>query len=149
MTSAAEQVWENEGGCPRREPDAPAPTPHTPTVRLGRIYDPATGQDGRRVLVDRLWPRGMTRARAEIDEWCKQAAPSTALRKWYRHDPRRFAEFRRRYRLELETGEQASALRHLQMLATERVLTLLTANKDPATSEAVVLAERLGRAKTS
>lgn len=149
MASTAEQTWENEGGRPHREVTRPRPTPGTPTVRLGRIYDTATEQDGHRVLVDRLWPRGMTKARAEIDEWCKQVAPSTALRKWYHHDPGRFGEFRRRYRLELETGEQASALRHLQTLTTDRVVTLLTASTNPSTSEAEVLAELLGRAKAS
>ena len=66
-------------------------------MKVGRIYDQATDQDGNRVLVDRLWPRGMTKSRVGIDEWCKQVAPSTGLRKWYSHDPQRFAEFRRRY----------------------------------------------------
>jgi uncharacterized protein YeaO (DUF488 family) len=113
------------------------------TVRVGRIYDPAAEHDGHRVLVDRLWPRGMSRSRAGIDEWCKQVAPSTTLRKWYNHDPQRFAEFRRRYRAELGSGEQAEALAHLRELAKDRTLTLLTASKDPALSEAVVLAELL------
>ncbi len=115
----------------------------TVTVNVARIYDPATEHDGHRVLVDRVWPRGLTRCRAEIDEWCKQVAPTTALRKWYSHDPQRFAEFRRRYRLELETGEQPPALGHLRELAKDRTVTLLTASKDPAISEAAVLAELL------
>jgi uncharacterized protein YeaO (DUF488 family) len=95
------------------------------------------------VLVDRLWPRGMSKSRADIGEWCKQVAPSTALRKWYSHDPQRFAEFRRRYRVELAVGEQATALAHLRELATDGALTLLTASKDPLISEAAVLAELL------
>ncbi|MGA9309748.1 MAG: DUF488 family protein [Pseudonocardiaceae bacterium] len=115
----------------------------TVTVKVGRIYDQATDQDGNRVLVDRLWPRGMSKSRADIAEWCKQVAPSTALRKWYSHDPQRFAEFRRRYRVELGTGEHATALAHLRELATDRALTLLTASKDPFISEAAVLAELL------
>ncbi len=112
-------------------------------MKVGRIYDQATDQDGNRVLVDRLWPRGMTKSRADIDAWCKQVAPSTGLRKWYGHDPQRFAEFRRRYRIELASGEQATALAHLRELAKGTGLTLLTASKDPLLSEAAVLAELL------
>jgi uncharacterized protein YeaO (DUF488 family) len=119
--------------------DAPRPS----TVRVRRIYDPATEQDGVRVLVDRLWPRGMSKARARIDEWCKHVAPSTELRRWYGHDPERFTEFGRRYRQELGSGEQGTALVHLAELAQDRTLTLLTASKDPAISEAAVLAELL------
>lgn len=115
----------------------------TGRVQVRRIYDPATGHDGHRVLVDRLWPRGTTKAEAAFDEWCKDVAPSTALRRWYRHDPQRFPEFRRRYRLELETGAQAEALRHLGELARHRGLTLLTATTDPGTSAAAVVAELL------
>jgi uncharacterized protein YeaO (DUF488 family) len=113
------------------------------TVRVGRIYDQATEHDGNRVLVDRLWPRGMSKARVDIVEWCKRIAPSTELRKWYSHDPQRFAEFRRRYRAELATGEPAAALAHLRELASDRALTLLTASTDPVISEAAVLAELL------
>jgi len=112
-------------------------------VRVRRIYDPATQEDGIRVLVDRLWPRGMSKSRAEIDAWCRDISPSPALRRWYAHDPQRFTEFRRRYRHELTTGEQADALHHLAELAQGRTLTLLTATKDPATSGAAVLAELL------
>jgi uncharacterized protein YeaO (DUF488 family) len=112
-------------------------------VRVRRIYEPVTEQDGIRVLVDRLWPRGMSKPRAEIDEWCRAIAPSTALRRWYAHDPQRFTEFRRRYRVELAAGEQAAALLHLAKLAEGRTVTLLTASRDPLISEAVVLAELL------
>ncbi len=115
----------------------------TVTVKVARIYDPATEHDGHRVLVDRVWPRGLTKSRAEIDEWCKQVAPTTALRKWYSHDPQRFAEFRRRYRAELTAGEHTTDLAHLRELATDPALTLLTASKDPAISQAAVLAELL------
>jgi uncharacterized protein YeaO (DUF488 family) len=113
------------------------------TVRVARVYDQATERDGNRVLVDRLWPRGMSKSRAEIGEWCKQVAPSTALRKWYSHDPQRFAEFRRRYRAELASGQRATALAHLRELARDRTLTLLTASKDPVISHAAVLVELL------
>jgi uncharacterized protein YeaO (DUF488 family) len=112
-------------------------------VRVRRIYEPATEQDGRRVLVDRLWPRGMSKSRAELDEWCKEVAPSPQLRRWYGHDPQRFPEFSRRYRSELDGGAQASALRHLRELARDRTLTLLTATSDPAISAAAVVAELL------
>jgi uncharacterized protein YeaO (DUF488 family) len=110
-------------------------------VQVGRIYDPASTTDGVRVLVDRLWPRGLTHATAALDDWCKQIAPSTELRRWYSHDPRRFVEFRHRYRAELEGPEQAAALAHLRELASGGTLTLLTASKDIAISKVTVLAE--------
>ena len=113
-------------------------------VQVRRVYDPPEAGDGRRVLVDRLWPRGMSKERARLDEWCKDAAPSTELRKWYAHDPQRFAEFRRRYVCELDGDtEQARALEHLRQLAAQGPLTLLTATRDPDTSEAAVLADLL------
>jgi uncharacterized protein YeaO (DUF488 family) len=142
-TFAAELVWENEGGRLRRLERGAPESPDPARVRVRRIYEPVTEQDGIRVLVDRLWPRGMSKNRAEIDEWYRDIAPSTALRRWYAHDPQRFTEFRRRYRLELATGEQAAALLHLATLAQGRTVTLLTASRDPAISEAVVLAELL------
>ena len=139
----AERVWENEGGRLRRPESTATPSPGPTSVRVRRIYEPVTEQDGIRVLVDRLWPRGMSKNRAEIDEWCRDIAPSTALRRWYAHDPQRFTEFRRRYRRELTAGEQATALLHLTELANGRTLTLLTASRDPAISEAMVLAKLL------
>ncbi|MGH4000152.1 MAG: DUF488 domain-containing protein [Pseudonocardiaceae bacterium] len=113
-------------------------------VQVGRVYDERTPQDGARVLVDRLWPRGLTRKQADLDEWCKQVAPSAALRRWYGHDPDRFEEFGRRYRTELDDPGRADALQHLRELAHHRTLTLLTAARHAAISEAVVLAELLG-----
>jgi uncharacterized protein YeaO (DUF488 family) len=113
-------------------------------MRVGRVYDARTDQDGVRVLVDRLWPRGLTKAHADLDEWCKDSAPTPALRKWYAHDPERFAEFRRRYRAELATGSQAEALARLRaLIGNGHNVTLLTAAKDPAFSEAAVLADLL------
>jgi uncharacterized protein YeaO (DUF488 family) len=83
-------------------------------VQVRRAYeDPAQG-DGTRVLVDRIWPRGLTRAGAALDEWCTEIAPSTELRKWYGHDPERFEEFGRRYQVELNEPERAGALVHLR-----------------------------------
>ncbi|MHA6797680.1 DUF488 domain-containing protein (plasmid) [Pseudonocardia bannensis] len=117
--------------------------PGPPRVRVGRVYDARTAEDGTRVLVDRLWPRGLTKSRADLDEWCKQIAPSAALRTWYGHDPDRFAEFRRRYRAELDDPGRAEALQHLRELAQQRTLTLLTAARNPEASEAAVLADLL------
>lgn len=116
-------------------------------VRVRRIYDEPAAADGARVLVDRIWPRGMSKARAHLDDWCKQVAPSTELRKWYQHDPGRFAEFGRRYRDELGSGERAAALDGLRRLAESRTLTLLTATRDADLSEAAVLAEVLNTEK--
>ena len=108
-----------------------------------RVYEKPSRTDGTRVLVDRIWPRGMTQDRARLDEWCKQVAPSPELRTWYAHDPRRFAEFSRRYRAELAEPERATALDHLRTLASTGALTLLTATKQADISEAAVLADLL------
>ena len=108
-------------------------------VKVRRIYEEPLESDGTRILVDRLWPRGLTKEKAHIDEWCKALAPSSALRKWYAHDPGRFQEFGRRYRIELEAPEAAAALDRLRDLARHGPLTLLTATRDAAISEAAVL----------
>lgn len=112
-------------------------------VRVGRVYDKRTPDDGARVLVDRVWPRGLTKDQADLDEWCKQIAPSVELRKWYGHDPDRFAEFGRRYRTELDDPGLAEALQHLRELAHQRTLTLLTATRQAEISAATVLADLL------
>ncbi len=115
-----------------------------PRVRIGRVYEEPGSDDGARVLVDRLWPRGLSKARAALDEWCKELAPSTELRTWYGHVPERFEEFARRYRVELKEPERAAILDHLYLLARKRTVTLLTATKQAEISEAAVLAEVLG-----
>ncbi len=112
-------------------------------VRARRVYDDPTPADGTRVLVDRIWPRGLARSAARIDEWARAVAPSTELRRWYGHDPSRFDEFRRRYRAELAEPERQEALRHLRELAREGPLTLLTATRDIEHSQAAALAESL------
>jgi uncharacterized protein YeaO (DUF488 family) len=112
-----------------------------PDVRVRRAYEEAEPDDGTRVLVDRIWPRGLTKDRARLDLWLKQVAPSTELRRWYSHDPERFEEFGRRYREELEDAERAQALEHLRELARSGTLTLLTATKRAEISEAAVLAD--------
>lgn len=114
-------------------------------VRIRRVYDDPSPEDGRRVLVDRIWPRGLAKGRAGIDEWAKAVAPSTELRRWYGHEPGRFEEFRRRYQAELAEPEPQAALRHLRELARSGPLTLLTATKDIDHSQAAVLAEQLRR----
>lgn len=113
-------------------------------VNVRRIYDPVQPEDGTRVLVDRIWPRGVSKANAHLDEWCKDIAPSTELRKWYGHDPALFEEFARRYRDELGEPTRAAALAHLCDLAKRRTLTLLTATKRADLSEATVLAGIIG-----
>lgn len=112
-------------------------------VRVRRVYEAPVRGDGVRVLVDRIWPRGLSKERASLREWCKEVAPSTALRKWYDHDPERFEEFGQRYRAELESPERAEALGHLRDLAAHGTVTLLTATKRADISEATVLAELL------
>ncbi|MEV5651157.1 DUF488 family protein [Nocardia sp. NPDC052254] len=114
-----------------------------PQVRVRRIYDDPSPDDGTRVLVDRIWPRGVSKERAHLDEWCKRIAPSTELRKWYGHDPQRFDGFGRRYRDELRDPERAVELDHLRELVRRGTLTLLSATKRIDISEAAVLAELL------
>jgi uncharacterized protein YeaO (DUF488 family) len=113
-------------------------------VRVRRVYETPAPDDGVRVLVDRIWPRGLTKAKAKLDEWCKEVAPSTELRKWYGHDPARFEAFGRRYHVEMEQPERSEAIAHLRDLAKDRTLTLLTATKQPEISEAEVLSRVLG-----
>lgn len=112
-------------------------------VQVRRAYEAPATSDGARVLVDRLWPRGLSKDTASLDEWCKAIAPSNQLRIWYGHDPERFDEFSRRYHRELHDPERADALEHLSELARDGTLTLLTATTRPEISEAEVLAELL------
>jgi uncharacterized protein YeaO (DUF488 family) len=114
-----------------------------PDVQLRRIYDDPADDDGIRVLVDRRWPRGVSKARAELDEWCTAVAPSDELRKWYGHAPDKFTEFKSRYRKELEDPERAAALRHLRAMTSHDRLTVLTATKNVQISQAAVLVELL------
>ncbi|HEY7430600.1 MAG TPA: DUF488 family protein [Streptosporangiaceae bacterium] len=114
-----------------------------PTVRIRRVYDAAAPDDGPRVLVDRLWPRGLSKDAAALDEWIKAVAPSDELRRWYGHDPARFGEFSRRYARELAEPERSQALAHLRELAGAGPVTLLTATRDIEHSQAAVLAEHL------
>jgi len=117
---------------------SPIPESH---LLLKRAYEPAGSGDGARVLVDRLWPRGVRKADAALDEWMKEIAPSTELRKWFGHDPARWDEFQRRYRAEL--ARQPEALDRLRALAKAGVVTLVYSAHDEAHNDAVVLRQVL------
>ncbi|HEY1751741.1 MAG TPA: DUF488 family protein [Caulobacteraceae bacterium] len=109
-------------------------------VSIKRAYEAPAAGDGRRVLVDRLWPRGVGKAEAKLDDWLKDVAPSSDLRRWFGHDPERWPEFRRRYRAELQANPAAEALRRL---AAKGRLTLIYGARDTEHNDAVVLAEWL------
>jgi uncharacterized protein YeaO (DUF488 family) len=110
-------------------------------IRVRRVYEEPAAADGARVLVDRIWPRGLRKDAARLDEWAKDVAPSTELRTWYGHDPAKFDEFKRRYRAELGEPAAREGLDRLRALAVGgRPVTLLTATKDVDISQAAVLA---------
>jgi uncharacterized protein YeaO (DUF488 family) len=110
-------------------------------IQLKRVYEPAEPSDGYRVLVERLWPRGVAKEAAKLDHWAKEVAPSTALRTWFAHDPERFEEFRRRYIAELEDVEESVAA--LRKRARGRPVTLVFSSKEARFNNAVVLKELL------
>ena len=114
-------------------------------LKLKRAYDPADTRDGYRVLVERLWPRGLAKKRARLDEWLKELAPSDALRRWYGHDPARFTEFARRYRRELATAAAQSLLGALVVRAKRGPVTLVFSTHDVELSNARVLERVLTR----
>jgi uncharacterized protein YeaO (DUF488 family) len=115
----------------------------TGRVRIRRVYEPPAPDDGLRVLVDRLWPRGLGKEGARVDEWPKSVTPSTELRRWYHGAQGTFEEFGRRYEAELAEPEAADALERLRRLASRGPVTLLTASKDPEHSHASVLLRQL------
>jgi len=106
-------------------------------VKVKRVYEPAAAADGLRVLVDRLWPRGLAKASARVDRWARELSPSDALRKWYGHEPKKWPEFKRRYRAEL--AGQGEALRALAAQARGRRVTLLFGSKEPRLNNAYAL----------
>jgi uncharacterized protein YeaO (DUF488 family) len=114
-----------------------------PRIQVRRVYDQPEPADGARVLVDRIWPRGISKDAARLEEWAKDVAPSTELRRWYGHDPDRFEEFRRRYLAELDQPEPRAAVSRLRALAARGPVTLLTATRDLSLSQAAVLADYL------
>ena len=114
-------------------------------ITLKRVYDEPEPGDGTRVLVDRLWPRGLSKERAHVDLWLKKIAPSSQLRTWFGHDPEKFAEFRRRYEAELASETGQVALTKLRDLAKQEPVTLVFAAHDTAHANAVVLRDLLLR----
>ncbi|MEU4012877.1 DUF488 family protein [Streptomyces pseudogriseolus] len=113
------------------------------SVRVRRVYEPPEPDDGVRVLVDRLWPRGLAKDAARVDEWPKALTPSTELRRWYHAGGGSFEEFRERYEAELAAPEAADLMERVRELAGKGTVTLLTASKQPETSHAEVLARLL------
>jgi uncharacterized protein YeaO (DUF488 family) len=113
----------------------------TDHVRLKRAYEAPAADDGTRILIDRLWPRGVKKADAAIDEWMKEIAPSTELRKWFGHDPERWQEFRRRYRSEIH--QHPNEFDRLRTLAQRGRITLVFSARDEAHNDAVVLKDLL------
>jgi uncharacterized protein YeaO (DUF488 family) len=110
-------------------------------IKLKRAYDPPSPEDGARILVDRLWPRGISKQKAALDRWMKDIAPSTELRKWLHHDPRRWQEFRRRYAEELR--QHPDLVAELRSLARAGTITLVYAAHDEAHNDAIVLRDVL------
>src|SRR3974377_660663 len=109
------------------------------SVALKRAYDAPVASDGTRVLVERLWPRGISKERAHIDLWLKEVAPSAELRKWYNHDVQKFLEFRRRYEAELRTEAAQKVLAQIREIAKRGQLTLVFATRDADHSSTVIL----------
>jgi len=116
-------------------------------IGIKRVYDPPEASDGMRVLIDRLWPRGISKDKLALDRWAKELAPSNELRRWYGHEPQRFAEFRRRYLAELKAVHDQ--LTELRAAVRGRRATLLTATRELDLSHATVLREALSRQDTS
>jgi uncharacterized protein YeaO (DUF488 family) len=126
---------------PSRSAPTSRPKRRASSIAIKRAYDKPSPQDGLRILIDRLWPRGLSKATLKIDAWPRELTPSTDLRKWYGHEPARFAEFRRRYRAEL--AAHAKELGALRAMVRGRVATLITATREVDLSHAVVMREML------
>ena len=123
------------------------PKRRSSSIAIKRAYDNPMPQDGVRILIDRLWPRGVSKTKLKLDAWPRELAPSTELRKWYGHDPVRFAEFRRRYKAEL--AERPEQLRALRAMVKGRAATLLTATRELDLSHAEVMRSILQRKGTA
>jgi uncharacterized protein YeaO (DUF488 family) len=136
---ARKRLRGHKASAPRRKTKPAA----SAAIRIRRVYDPPNSDDGLRILVDRLWPRGMSKAKVKADAWPKELAPSTALRRWYAHDPEHREEFRRRYRDELQ--QRSDDLAKLRAAVRGRKVTLLTATRELELSHAEVLREVLMR----
>ena len=112
-------------------------------ISIKRVYEPPAKEDGKRILVDRLWPRGLTKEKAAIDLWLKDIAPSTELRKWFAHDPGKWQEFQKRYRKELKENKEAVSI--VKEEAKNKTVTLVYGAKDEVHNDAVVLKEFLSK----
>jgi uncharacterized protein YeaO (DUF488 family) len=112
-------------------------------LKIKRVYDPVSPDDGKRILIDRLWPRGIKKEEAHIDEWLKEISPSHELRKWYSHDPSKWAEFKKRYKKEL--AEKSELLKKIKMEEKRRTVTLLFSTKELRLNNAVALVEILNQ----
>ncbi|MFY9693014.1 MAG: DUF488 family protein [Xanthobacteraceae bacterium] len=133
------------GSLKRSKTPSPKRRSRPGSIAIKRAYDAPAAKDGLRILIDRLWPRGISKAKLRLDAWPRAIAPSTPLRKWYGHDPQRYAEFRRRYRAEL--AEHKDELAALRSWIGNRAATLITATRDLALSHAEVLREMLSTVK--
>jgi len=116
------------------------------TIKIKRIYDEPGPEDGYRVLVDRLWPRGLTKEKAHLDEWAKEIAPSNELRKWFHADRTKWSEFKRKYLAELKARQEQ--LNHLALLSRKGQLTLLYSSVETERNHAVILADLLVKLKS-
>lgn len=112
-------------------------------MKIKRVYEKSEKEDGFRILVDRLWPRGLTKEKADIDLWLKEIAPSKALRQWFDHDPEKWNEFKKRYLLELKVNKEPMVI--LRELIQKEDVTLVYAAKDEAHNEAIILLYELNR----
>ncbi|HLV23507.1 MAG TPA: DUF488 domain-containing protein [Moheibacter sp.] len=115
------------------------------TIQIKRIYEEASPDDGYRILVDRLWPRGISKIRAKLDEWNKEIAPSTEIRKWFDHQPERFDEFSELYKEEL--NDKKEELKRIQTIAEKQKITLLYGARDPKINHVIILLEVLTKSK--
>ncbi|MBI4213694.1 MAG: DUF488 family protein [Chloroflexi bacterium] len=113
------------------------------SVRLKRVYEKPGADDGLRILVDRVWPRGLSKKEAGVDQWLRELGPSTQLRKWFGHDSGRWEEFRTKYRLELAAPQQRQLLEHVRELAIRETVTILYGTRDAEHNQAVIIAEAL------
>jgi uncharacterized protein YeaO (DUF488 family) len=139
-TKTSAKAAKRKSAAPRK-PAAGKRARTSADIRIKRVYDPPEAGDGLRILIDRLWPRGIAKAALKLDAWVKHLAPSNALRKWYQHDPAKFSEFRRRYVDELKA--QGEGLDELRATVRGRTVTLLTATKELDLSHATVLRDLL------
>ena len=112
-------------------------------LRIKRVYEPKSGNDGKRIYVDRLWPRGLRSSEAAIDEWLKDISPSDDLRKWFGHDPEKFPEFRKRYLKELAAPIGRELTERIAREANKKVVTLLYSARDTEHNNAIVIADQI------